>query len=508
MGSDETATSITVWATSQADNSFKCSVSIPVFAKEPTIDSVDLSTGKVSVYQNGMYIFEVTVKGNHPNKEVKWEISGANSSNTKFKGNVLYLGYDETAESFRVKVISKENSDAFDTAIVTVKKTTKITDIPLKFDASTAKLYTTWTVGDANDRMVETVSLDDPRLKLNAKSGMGLLYYEGGSFHGFSGRLVQVRSDLNYYMEFSVGRQTGYEWPDSAWNGDYSEIKIIVNGEDVTDKCKVSLYKDGASMIVRYPLGKASDCGCVNSVLQNAKEPTCSEEGYTGDMVCTNCRHVTKRGQAIPTLPHKEKTTVISKASFTADGKIETKCTVCGKVTKTETIHAVKNASLAKEKYSYDGKAKKPAVTAKDSAGNKLANGDYTVSYSSGRKKIGKYTATVTLKGNKYSGTKKLTFKIVPPKPKLSSAKAGSKSMTLKWKKGKEATGYEIQYSTSKTFAKGNKTVKITSAKTTSKVIKKLKAKKTYYVRLRSYKTVKGTKYYSDWTAKKTVKIK
>lgn len=69
-------------------------------------------------------------------------------------------------------------------------------------------------------------------------------------------------------------------------------------------------------------------------------------------------------------------------------------------------------------------------------------------------------------------------------------------------------TGYQIQYSTSATFASGNKTVYVTSNKTASKAIKNLKAKKKYYVRIRTYKTVSGTKYYSDWSAKKYVTTK
>lgn len=69
-------------------------------------------------------------------------------------------------------------------------------------------------------------------------------------------------------------------------------------------------------------------------------------------------------------------------------------------------------------------------------------------------------------------------------------------------------TGYEIQYSTSSTFASGNKTVVATKYSTVSKTISKLTAKKKYYVRIRTYKTVSGVKYYSPWSAKKYVTTK
>ena len=90
----------------------------------------------------------------------------------------------------------------------------------------------------------------------------------------------------------------------------------------------------------------------------------------------------------------------------------------------------------------------------------------------------------------------------------ISSLKnSSSKKMTVKWAKNSKATGYQIQYSTSSSFKSGNKTVTVSKAATTSKVISSLTKGKTYYVRIRTYKTVSGTKYYSAWSSKKSVKI-
>ena len=92
---------------------------------------------------------------------------------------------------------------------------------------------------------------------------------------------------------------------------------------------------------------------------------------------------------------------------------------------------------------------------------------------------------------------------------KLKSVKnAKGKKMTIKWEKNTAGNGYQIQYSTSKKFAKGNKTKTISKNKTTSYTIKKLKKKKTYYVRIRTYKKVSGKTYYSGWSSVKKVKIK
>lgn len=92
-----------------------------------------------------------------------------------------------------------------------------------------------------------------------------------------------------------------------------------------------------------------------------------------------------------------------------------------------------------------------------------------------------------------------------PSSTSVTSIKAINNGFTVKWKK-KSCTGYQIQYSTNKKFAKkGTKVLKVNKAKTTSKTVKKLKAKKKYYVRVRAYKTVKKKKYYSKWT--KTYKV-
>ena len=88
------------------------------------------------------------------------------------------------------------------------------------------------------------------------------------------------------------------------------------------------------------------------------------------------------------------------------------------------------------------------------------------------------------------------------PTTTITSVKAQSKAFTVKWKKKSNITGYQIQYSTNSKFKKGNKSIKIKSAKTVSKKITKLKVAKKYYVRIRTYK---GKKY-SKWSKVKSIK--
>ena len=93
-------------------------------------------------------------------------------------------------------------------------------------------------------------------------------------------------------------------------------------------------------------------------------------------------------------------------------------------------------------------------------------------------------------------------------RPAISSLKnSASKKMTVKWGKNAKANGYQIQYSKSKTFASGNKTATAAGASTVSKVITSLTKGKTYYVRVRAYKTVNNVKFFSSWSVVKSVKI-
>jgi surface protein len=164
---------------------------------------------------------------------------------------------------------------------------------------------------------------------------------------------------------------------------------------------------------------------------------------------------------------------------------------------------------LSATSFTYTGKALKPTVTVKDSNGKKISSKYYTVTYKN-NKKVGKATLTIKFKGD-YTGTITKTFKINPKATSLKKVtSAKTKTLTVTWKKqATQTTGYEIQYSTSKNFTKKTtKTATVKSTKTTSTTIKKLSAKKKYYVRIRTYKTVGGKKYYSDWSKAKAVKTK
>ena len=168
-----------------------------------------------------------------------------------------------------------------------------------------------------------------------------------------------------------------------------------------------------------------------------------------------------------------------------------------------------KTITLSKTAFTYNKKVQKPKVIIKDSKGDTIDSSNYTVTYSNKKsKKVGKYTVIIIFKGN-YTGTKKLTYKINPKGTKIRKITAGRKRFKVTWKKQKtQISGYEVQYSTNKKFKSRNKKVKIKKNKTTSTTVKKLKLKKKYYVRIRTYKTVNGKKFYSRWSKILNVRTK
>ena len=191
----------------------------------------------------------------------------------------------------------------------------------------------------------------------------------------------------------------------------------------------------------------------------------------------------------------------------TATVKITGKGNYTGSVSKTFKIkNNFKKATVSGiSNKSYTGKNITQSITVKYN-GKTLKNGtDYTVSYSN-NKNIGTATVKITGKGS-FTGTITKTFKINPAKQEIQKLTAKSKAFFVDWAQKGSATGYEIQYATNSKFTSAKK-VTITNKKTDKTTISKLSGKKKYYVRVRSYTTVKGTKYYGAWSSVKNVTTK
>lgn len=305
----------------------------------------------------------------------------------------------------------------------------------------------------------------------------------------------------------------GYE--DFSFNIQATGDKIA-NAKDATDKEKSDLQKliDQANDM---KADKDSYCdrqdkawADLDTELGEAVDALKDEVIYSGTVKeCTS--HLTAAMKAVTKKNYK---TITTPASTSKDGSIVVKCSNCGDVKSTTTIAKIKSITLNKTSFTENGKVQKATVVAKDSANKTIAANNYTVSYSnSNSKKPGTYTATVKFNGKNYTGTKKLTYKInakAPAKTTVKLSKAKKTSLKASWSKVANATSYEVQYGTSKSF-KGAKTVKV-SSKSSSKVLTKLKKNKKYYVRVRAVRTVKvdnkNTTLRASWSSAKNLKTK
>lgn len=251
---------------------------------------------------------------------------------------------------------------------------------------------------------------------------------------------------------------------------------------------------------------------------QQATAPTCVEQGMEERVCAVDGSHVLSR--PLPSLGGhvwESSYTVDVEPSLAGPGSKSIHCTRCG-ARKNETPIAALTAidatidlrgatiTLDKASYTWNGKAKTPSVRVVYRGATLRPNVDYTVSYSENTN-VG--TAKVTVNGaGLYGNSASVEFRINPKGTRLKKLTPAKKGFTAKWaKQARQVGGYQLQYARSKSF-KGAKTVKVSKANATKKAVSKLKSKKKYYVRVRTYKRVLGKTYCSSWSATKSVKTR
>ena len=198
----------------------------------------------------------------------------------------------------------------------------------------------------------------------------------------------------------------------------------------------------------------------------DAKSATCDADGYTGELICSECKEVLRKGtiipatgnhtwddgvvtteptctdtgsivytctvcgvtqnESIPAIGHTYETTTAN-ATLNQNGSVVTKCSVCGDVSNSTTIYYPKTIELNQNAFTVNGGVQKPTVIVKDANGTALIlNRDYTVNYSNANStNAGEYTVTINFQGN-YSGTKTLTYQIAE-KPANKWIKSGDR---------------------------------------------------------------------------------
>ena len=299
-------------------------------------------------------------------------------------------------------------------------------------------------------------------------------------------------SPLNYKMDSTLKAEqrnielSAYDSEKSA--GDYVSLnenpetaELIGYGGNSKDNCFVYTFNGGNTYYYFIRVPKKSDCSDINLSITISKHI-----------------HVFKN--------------YLKPAGIETAGRRSEKCNGCLNERNIVKIPAIKTISLSSIIYTYDGKSHTPAVTVKDSTGKALVrNKDYKLTYSSGRKAVGRYCVKVSLMGS-YAGSKTIYFTIKPKGTSISKINKRKKGFTVIWKTQKTQTdGYQVQYSTSSNFT-NPKTITLKKNTNYAKKITNLKGKKKYYVRVRTYKTVtfKGEplKIYSGWSKAKAVTTK
>jgi surface antigen len=265
---------------------------------------------------------------------------------------------------------------------------------------------------------------------------------------------------------------------------------------------------------------KHKECTVCKKVLETAEIPALSRISISKASVTLSTSTYAYDGKAkTPSVNVKVNGKTLKKdtdytVSYSNNTKVGTaKVTITGKgnytgsVSKTYSIkNNFKKATVSSiSTKAFTGKNITQSITVKYNGKTLKKGTDYTVSYSN-NKNIG--TATVKITGKcSYTGTITKTFKINPAKQEIQKLTAKSKAFFVDWAQKGSATGYEIQYATNSKFTSAKK-VTITNNKTDKTTVSKLSGKKKYYVRVRSYTTVKGTKYYGAWSASKSVTTK
>ncbi len=240
-------------------------------------------------------------------------------------------------------------------------------------------------------------------------------------------------------------------------------------------------------------------------------QPTCTKDGLKGKKHCSVCNEVIDEGKVIPKLGHSYGSWRLEKQPTTSKTGLRSReCTRCGYLD-IEVIPKIRydissaKITLSHTKYTYTGKAKKPAITVIFSGKKLKANTDYTVKYSNNIA-AGQAKVTITGKGG-YKGTVVKYFKILPAKQKIKAVTPLANSFAVTWTKDSGVTGYQVMYGTKSDFSDG-KSAYVTKNTSGKKTVTGLKAKKTYYVKVRSYKNVGNSKYYGSWSDTRKVKTK
>ena len=341
---------------------------------------------------------------------------------------------------------------------------------------------------------------------------------------------TEVGQDVELTYRYTSSMHTPQYGPCNNEDGAYTMIFVGKDGEEkVTDedyredievdkdgKFKVSFDKPGTYVVSGRYYNNDNTRGACNAyckvtvTMPEAVTAVIDKISAIGDVTLESEDAIKEARTAYDALTDAQKELVsnkdvLEKAESTLKELKDAKDADDAKVAATP-----KSITLSNTRYIYNGKVQKPQITVKNAKGEVIKG--YTVKYAGNCKNVGKYKVTLTFKGD-YNGTKTKTFKSAPKSVTVKTLKATKKRFDVKWsKQTTQVTGYQVQYSTDKNFVKAVKNKKITKNSVVTKTVKNLKSKKVYYVRVRTYTTVKYNgeqmNLHSDWSKVKKVTVK
>lgn len=355
----------------------------------------------------------------------------------------------------------------------------------------------------------------------------------GGTDYGDRGKLIltglkgseKITQGTKMEIEYSVSKQYDISYLDGKPADSNTKNKYYYTGKRITpkyfDNLDAVLVKGKDYKIVGYGTNVNKGRGYVTIegingctgratmyFVINGIDISKSNFKYSNLSASNASVKLTYAGKTLKEGTDYTKTlTVGSKGSctLTVKGKGNYAGTIAVKYKVTTPTSSGNYAKLSATSYTYSGSAKKPSVKVYNKSKHAVDPYYYTVSYSSNTNP-GKAKVTIKFR-NGYKGSLTYYFTIKPKTMSISSLTASTKAFTVKWKKDSRVTGYQVQYSASSKFSKAS-TKTITKNSTVSYKASKLSKKKKYYVRIRSYKTVSGKRYYSSWSKSKTIKTK
>lgn len=282
----------------------------------------------------------------------------------------------------------------------------------------------------------------------------------------------------------------------------YTKEDEVTDGVNHTYICKQITYTSESEDIVLPEISKEGYFfeGWVGEGIETPQKNVVIPHGTSGS------KNYYAKWRENPCAYEHDYEDVIYPATIESDGKIVPTCKHCGKTKSAIRIARIDKVNLDAVAYTYDGKEKKPKVQIKSTSGDILKiNTDYTLAYKN-ILNVGTGTVKITFKG-KYSGVREEYFSINPKGTDINSLYPESKKITVKWKKQSvQTTGYQIEYRCSGKNSTA-KVVNIKSSATIQKVLSNLVDNKDYYIKIRTYKKVYDTMYYSAWSSQKKIYV-